>query len=108
MLAQSSGLRDSTVSVTSVERSKMVSTCGLRFWMVTTTRFVTIGRRELRVTTRGALIFVTAKSCASGIVSSTKTVKKQVLVLPARSLAVQFTVVAPSANVDPEGGSQTT
>jgi hypothetical protein len=41
-------------------------------------------------------------------VSWTVTVKEQVAVRPAASLAVQVTVVAPSENVEPEGGAQTT
>jgi hypothetical protein len=45
---------------------------------------------------------------AGGVVSSTVTTKVQVLVLEALSDAAQFTVVAPSGNIQPEGGLQTT
>src|SRR5712692_3681082 len=40
--------------------------------------------------------------------SLTVTVKLQVLALPQASVAVQFTVVVPSAKVEPEAGTQTT
>ena len=41
-------------------------------------------------------------------VSLTVTVKLQLAVWPAASVAVQFTVVAPTENPDPDGGTQTT
>ena len=40
------------------------------------------------------------------VVSPTVTLKLAVAVLPAASVAVQVTVVVPSANVDPLGGLQ--
>jgi hypothetical protein len=40
-------------------------------------------------------------------VSFTVTVKEQLAVLPDASLTVQFTVVAPFANVEPDAGVQT-
>ena len=43
-----------------------------------------------------------------GCVSSTVTVKLQPAVLPEVSVAVQFTVVGPSAKTEPEGGVQAT
>lgn len=45
---------------------------------------------------------------AGGCVSFTVTVKLQLAVLPAASLAVHVTVVVPFGNVEPDGGSQTT
>jgi xanthine/CO dehydrogenase XdhC/CoxF family maturation factor len=36
----------------------------------------------------------------------TVTLKAQVLVLPAASVAVQVTIVSPSGNTEPEGGAQ--
>jgi hypothetical protein len=41
-----------------------------------------------------------------GVVSCTVTVKVQVALLPLLSVAVQFTVVTPLANVEPLAGAQ--
>src|SRR5436190_16997397 len=62
----------------------------------------------LRLTKRGALIFTTAMSCASGCVSSTVTKKLQMFVLPALSVAVQTTGVAPTGNNEPDAGRHAT
>src|SRR5260370_14204413 len=45
---------------------------------------------------------------AGGVVSTTVTVKLPVDVLPAVSVAEQFTVVVPSGKIEPEGGEQVT
>lgn len=42
------------------------------------------------------------------VLSTTVTLKTQVLVLPAASVAVTVTVVVPTANCDPDGGLDTT
>ena len=51
---------------------------------------------------------VTLRHCATGgvLVAATVTVKEQVFVLPDVSVAVQVTVVTPSANNEPEDGEQ--
>ena len=41
-----------------------------------------------------------------GVVSATVTVKLPFAVLPARSVALQFTVVVPSGKAEPDGGGQ--
>ena len=43
-----------------------------------------------------------------GCVSLTVTMNEHLLVLPAASVAMQFTVVTPFANVEPDGGVHTT
>lgn len=58
------------------------------------------------VFTRTALAHPAESSCARTL--NTETVKLQVAVLPAASVAVQVTVVVPTGKHDPEGGLQTT
>src|SRR6185503_18773653 len=71
-------------------------------------RFESAGVAAFRLTSLGAINFVTARSCTSGAVSCTVTANVQAFVLSEVSVAVQWTGVAPSAKTDPLAGEQTT
>ena len=66
---------------------------------------VTVARQE-----SGAVetILLDGQEMAGGMVSRTVTVKEQVLVFPAASVAVQVTVLVPTAKLLPLIGEQTT
>src|SRR5439155_25525444 len=53
-----------------------------------------------------SLVMFAGTLTTGGVVSWTVTVKEPLRLLPARSAALQLTVVVPRANVDPEAGEQ--
>src|SRR5205823_5704244 len=74
--------------------------------MVTMTRLVWAGSAASRLMKGGAVIFVIARSCVPG--GWTMTLKLQLLVFNASSVAVHTTVFVPASKSDPDGGTQAT
>ena len=94
----------STCKSTTPVRFEMVSLCGARFWIVTRTNFVAVGRWAVSLIVFGGRTSITARSFVPPVV--TVTLKLHVLVVPA--MAVQMTGVVPSPKVEPEAGVKST
>jgi len=100
------GDRESISKVTSavsICASRIISSCELRFWIVTLTGLVTEGLFWERLTVLGAFNLVTARSCGMSS-AMTITAKVHWLLWPAASAVMQVTVLVPNGKTELESG----